>query len=133
MGIKPIRPYGKYYQPLTSVFMQCMRLIIGAHSSASGIAVLVRLGVMPLRYMLALRASLWFLKIINGESDDLLSKQWRDLCSDDELLEFTSMYKGCLNFVTRMNEFVDEDIFACSPKKRRDLLSRAIFHELTKY
>ena len=111
---KPIHGYNRHFDKLNRAFMKCMRLIIGAHCSASNIAVLVRLGVMPLHYMLAYRASLWFLKIFNDETDPLLIQQWKDVSSNDEILEFTSLYKGCYQFITRLNELTEEDIFSCS-------------------
>ena len=103
-----------------------MRFIIGAHVSASGTAVLVRLGVMPLHYMLAYRASLWFLKIFNDESDPLLSQQWHDLSESNEMLEYTSMYKGCHRFITRLNKLIEDDIFSCKVSRRKELLRSAI-------
>ena len=101
-------------------------------SQWAGPAVLVRLGYAGHLY-LAFRASLWFLKIVNGESDPLLLEQWHNLCNNDEELGFTSMYKGCKSFLERLNEFSDENIFTCPPSRRRKVLSDAIFRELTIY
>ena len=130
---RPVHGYCKHWDKLNKIFMKCMRFIIGAHCSASNNAVLVRLGVMPLHYMLAYRASLWFLKIFHDESDPLLFQQWRDVSSDDEILMLTSMYKGCYRFVTRLNELIEEDIFSCSVSRRIEILRSAMFEDLTSH
>ena len=127
----PLRPYGVHFEALNKVFMRCMRLVIGAHGSSCAEAVLVRLGVMPLRYMLAFRAAQWFLKIISGESDSLLLEQWRTMCTDNEAYEFSCFYRGCNEFIKRLNTFADVDIFSCPRGQRKKNLSNAIFSDLT--
>ena len=127
----PLRPYGEHFKTLNKVFMQCMRLVIGAHGSSCAEAVLVRLGVMPLRYMLAFRASLWFLKIISGESDKLLLDQWKTMCTDTEAYEFSCFYRGCDEFIKRLNTFSDIDILSCPRGLRKKILSNAIFCDLS--
>ena len=111
--------------------MRCMRLLIGAHGSSCAEAVLVRLGVMSLRYMLAFRAAQWFLKIISGESDSLLLEQWRTMCTNNEAYEFSCFYRGCNEFIKRLNTFADVDIFSCPRGQRRKNLSNAIFCDLS--
>ena len=47
--------------------MGYMRNILGVtDTSASHLSLLVRLGVMPLNYMLANRSAIWYLKLIRG-------------------------------------------------------------------
>merc|ERR1711884_712996 len=65
--------------------------------------------------------------------DPLLFQQWQDFLNDEESFEFSSMYKGCHEFLSRMNGFIEEDVFTCAPAKRKELLSKEIFLELTQY
>ena len=92
---KPVRPYGGQWRKMNRLFLKSMRRIIGAHPSAMGVAVLVRIGVMPLHYMFAYRACLWFLKIVSEESDPLLTDQCDMISADDKLMEHTSFFKNC--------------------------------------
>ena len=46
--------------------MRYMRNILGVPDSTSQLAVLVRLGIMPLNYLLAYRSAIWYLKLIRG-------------------------------------------------------------------
>ena len=66
-----------------------MRRIIGANESPSSVAVLVRMGVMPLQYEFAYRAILWYIKIARGESDPLLTEQLNSVRSDSTLFMTT--------------------------------------------
>ena len=43
------------------------------------------------------------------------------------------MYKGCFDFLTRMNARVEKNIFDCPLGSRKKLLSDAIFSELSEY
>ena len=67
----------------------------------------------------------------NDESDPLLLHQWNDVSSNDEMLERTSMFKGCYHFITRLNDLVEEDIFSASAPRRRELLKSAMFEYWT--
>ena len=55
------------------------------------------------------------------------------MSSNDETLEFTSLYKGCYQFITRLNDLTEEDIFSCSVSRRKELLKSVMFADLTKY
>ena len=96
---------------LNDLFFECMRLIIGAHRSASRVAVLVRLGVMPLEYMLIFEALLWVLKIAHGETDPLLTEELNRMKMDGDTLLSTCLYVHGCDFIDRLNSLVDKDIW----------------------
>ena len=59
--------YRDIYKKLNSLYMVYMRNILRVtDTSASHLSILVRLGVMPLNYMLAYRSAIWYLKLIRG-------------------------------------------------------------------
>jgi hypothetical protein len=124
-------PWGKLNQAYTG--MRCMKTILGAQSRASNIATLVRLGVMPLRYLLASRALRLYLKIINNEVDPLMYEQWEKISQTPGLIDHTSFYRRCKGLLARLNSRVEDDIAASSPSKRSVLIEEAIFAELSDY
>ena len=109
-----------------------MRIVIGADEFASAVAVLVRLGVLPLEYMLALEAVLWVLRISRGESDPLLSEQW-DSVRGDGTLESTCLYRMGCDFIDRLNGLIDEDLWESRPKVRRRLVRCSMFCDLDSF
>ena len=63
---QPDRGYRAIYKKLNSLYMGFLRNVLSVPDSTSNLAVLVRLGVMPLNYMLAFRSAVWYLKLIKG-------------------------------------------------------------------
>jgi hypothetical protein len=127
------RGYKTLWGKLNRAYMRCMKTILGAQSKASNIATLVRLGVMPLRYLLASRALRLYLKIINNEVDPLMREQWEKVSQTPGLIDRTSFYRGCKGLLARLNSRVEDDIAASSPSKRSALIEEAIFAELSDY
>ena len=82
--------YGKRWRTLNSFYIDCMRRIIGVNDeSPSSVAVLVRMGIMPLQYEFVYRAVLWYIKIARGETDQLLTDQLDTFSSDDSTFSMT--------------------------------------------
>ena len=81
-----------------------MRRIIGANESPSSVAVLVRMGVMPLQYELAYRALIWYLKIFKGETDPVLTEQLESMRSNDAMFSLTCFYKHCHSYVKQLSK-----------------------------
>ena len=72
-------------------------MILGVHPNASGEAVLVRLGWMPLDYLLALHGLRWYLRIFHGQYGEefrerLLECRGGD-CRDRHLAFLTSAHE----------------------------------------
>ena len=94
--------YGKRWRTLNSFYIDCMRRIIGVNDeSPSSVAVLVRMGIMPLQYEFVYRAVLWYIKIARGETDQLLTDQLDTFSSDDSTFSMTCFYQHCGNYINR--------------------------------
>ena len=94
--------YGKPWKRLNNFYIDCMRRIVGAGASVSSVALLVRMGVMPLQYEFAYRAVLWYLKIFRGESDKLLTEQLHSLLASSEI-EHTCFYRHCKRYIEQLS------------------------------
>ena len=57
--------YKTVFLTLESSYIDCWRRILGAHPNTAGLAILVRLGWLPLEYRLALNVVMWSLRNIN--------------------------------------------------------------------
>ena len=73
--------------------MKCARNVLGVPPGTGNLAVLVRLGWLPLDYFLALRACIWYLKVIKGEAGLASKKLVFDTYKDDELWTNTCLFK----------------------------------------
>ena len=91
--------YAKPWTTLNKFYIDCMRRVIGANESPSSVAVLVRMGVMPLQYEFAYRAILWYIKITKGETDQVLTDQLDYMSSDDNRFARTCFYQHCHNYI----------------------------------
>ena len=85
-------------------YIDCMRRVIGANESPSSVAVLVRMGVMPLQYEFAYRAILWYIKITKGETDQVLTDQLDFMSSDDERFSRSCFYQHCHNYIEALSK-----------------------------
>ena len=110
-----------------------MRRIIGANESPSSVAVLVRMGVMPLQYELAYRALMWYLKIFKGETDPVLTEQLESMRSNDAMFSLTCFYKHCHNYVEQLSKLGEVNLFDCEMKSLKTELRKAMFFELNEY
>ena len=113
--------------------MDCMRRVIGAHKSASQWGILVRMGIFPLQYEFVFRAILWYLKIHNGESDPVLTKQLEFMRTDQEMFGLTCFYRHCHSYIRELSKVGGVDIFACEPQQRKREIRKAMFIELDTY
>ena len=59
--------YKKAYGKLNTFYMKCARNILGVPPGSGNMAVLIRLGWLPLDYFLAMRACVWYLKMSSQE------------------------------------------------------------------
>ena len=82
-----------------------MRSILGVPDNTSHLAVLVRLGVMPLNYMLAYRSAIWYLKLIKGLCGPALRDMYLRFRDDDEAFGSTNFFKPVRDFVIRLNGY----------------------------
>ena len=110
-----------------------MRRIVGANESPSSIAVLVRLGVMPLQYEFAYRAILWYIKIFKGESDPVLTEQLDSLRANNDDFIKTCFYQHCHNYVEQLSKVGGVNLLECGLSERKREVKRAMFLELNEY
>ena len=68
--------YSAVFSRLSKLYLRLARAILGVDSSTSGTAALVRLGWMPIDYLLAYRACIWYMKVRLGLADGALSNRF---------------------------------------------------------
>ena len=66
-------------------FVRCCKLILGVPKSSRSISVLVRLGLLPLRFHFVWRALVWYLKAYHGKASKVVQKQLLRFFDDDEI------------------------------------------------
>ena len=79
---------GKYknsFGQINKFYLKCARNVLGVPPGSGNLAVLVRLGWLPLDYFLAMRACVWYLKVINGEAGVSVKKLAFDIYAEAEL------------------------------------------------
>ena len=111
--------------------MGYMRDILGVPDKTSHLAILVRLGVMPLNYMLAYRSAIWYLKLIRGLCGPALRNLYLKFLDNDEAFGSTNFFKPVSDFVKRLNKYCDHvKLESCPISEAKVLLRDAIFEEL---
>ena len=108
-----------------------MRSILGVPDNTSHLAILVRLGVMPLYYMLAYRSAIWYLKLIRGLCGPALRDLYIQFDADDEAFGSTNFFKPAREFVKRLNKYCAHvNLESCSIADAKRFLRGAIYEEL---
>jgi len=112
--------------------MGFLRNVLSVPDSTSNLAVLVRLGVMPLNYMLAFRSAVWYLKLIKGLCGPALRDLYRRFLNNDEAFGSTNFFKPARDFVRRLNKYcVHINLESCSIADAKRHLRDAIYDELS--
>ena len=122
--------YKDVFEELECLYINFAKAILGLDPSTSNIATLVRLGWMPLDYLLAYRAAVWYMKIRLGLAGDALSAQckWISLPENDEGWVHSCFYQPAHDFICRMDSKLLE---LSSIRDFREQLRVAIFGELS--
>ena len=109
-----------------------MRNILGVtDTSASHLSLLVRLGVMPLNYMLAYRSAIWYLKLIRGLCGPALRDLYLRFVQNDEAFGSTNFFKPVRDFVKRLNKYCAHvNLESCPIAEAKGFLRDAIYEEL---
>ena len=131
------KPRGKYknaYEAMEKLYLKCARRILGAQQNPANDAVLIRLGWMPLDYVLMYRAIVWFLKGRQGLAGpalrDLISK-WES-CPSQKHGFGARVFRPALDAIIRFQTFVsDVDLLTAPIKQSCTALRTAMFAELT--
>ena len=125
------REYRGIFKKLNCLYIGYMRNILGVPDNTSSLAVLVRLGVMPLNYMLAYRSAIWYMKLIRGLCGPALRNLYLRFLSDDEAFGVTNFFKPVRDFVKRLNGYCAHvNLEECPIADAKRLLRDAIYEEL---
>ena len=84
MNSRASRGYVTVFKKLSGLYARICKSILGVPSSTCTVAVYVRLGILPLRYHLSLRALVWYLRCYHGKASQVVQKQLFHLYSHDE-------------------------------------------------
>ena len=124
--------YQTIYKKLNSLYMGYMRNILSVPDKTSHLAILVRLGVMPLNYMLAFRSAIWYLKLIRGLCGPALRDLHLRFLRNDEAFGSTNFFKPVKDFVSRLNKYCSHaNLETCSIADAKRFLREAIYEELS--
>ena len=106
--------------------MTCARRILGAGPTASKLAVLVRLGWLPLDYALVNRALMWFIKIWQRLAGKTLHNLLHSMRASDSCWEKTTFFKPAFDMIQRL----DPALLEMPPKIASIHLKRLLFREV---
>ena len=116
----------------TGLYMGYMRNILSVPDKTSHLAILVRLGVMPLNYMLAFRSAIWYLKLIRGLCGPALRDLHLRFLRNDEAFGSTNFFKPVKDFVSRLNKYCSHaNLETCPIADAKQFLREAIYEELS--
>lgn len=126
------RGYRDIYKRLNSLYMGFLRNVLSVPDKTSNLAVLVRVGAMPLNYMLAYRSAIWYLKLIKGLCGPALRDLHTRFLNNDEAFGSTHFFKPARDFVRRLNKYCAHvNLETCSIVDAKRLLRDAIYDELS--
>ena len=123
--------YKTVFQTLESRYIDCGRRILGAHPKTAGLAILVRLGWLPLEYRLALNAVMWSLRTLNDIAGPTLHAFYTSISDQPDKLQRTATLQPAFDFLAHLNKFADTDLFAIPIKRVKQVIQTAMFNELT--
>jgi len=133
---RPRKKYEKAFMKMQQLYMKCARRILGARGNPSDDAVLVRLGWLPLDYLLMGRAILWVLKGRAGKAGPALSNlitRW-DSSEKSRNGIGACVISPAMRAIERLQPYVaDTNFLSASMKHCRTALRKAMFAELTEY
>ena len=99
---KPNRSYGNVFSNLNKLYMRCARLILSVHPGSSTNGILVRIGWMPLKYLLVHRTICWFYRIYK-DVGSVNNDQFHRFYNNDDLFHNSIFYRPCLDFIGHLN------------------------------
>jgi len=95
--------------------------------------VYVRLGVLPLRCHLCLRALVWYLRGFHGKAGIVVQKQLFQMYADDEVWMNTCFYQPCYLMLRRLSAFSGVNFWEVPLYKVSNVIRDAMFSELTHF
>ena len=73
------------------MYRKCAKRILGVPDKTSGIAALVRLGWLPLDYVLAYHGLRWYMRIKRQELGSRLNKKGIEILGSDKNIEYSEI------------------------------------------
>ena len=107
----PVYGYGRLYNKLNSLYIKCAKLIMGLNSDTSSFAVLVRIGWLPINYVLSIQAICWVfrLKKIPRSEISQLFFSLKDIPVNDEKWGNTLYFKPAYDLMLRFEKIYNQD------------------------
>jgi len=133
METSPVRGYGTPFKKLSTLYIKLCKAILGVPISSSSLAVYVRLGVLPLRYHLCLRALVWYLRGFHGKAGIVVQKQLFRMYADDEVWMNTCFYQPCYLMLRRLSAFSGVNFWEVPLHKVSSVIRDAMFSELNHF
>ena len=126
--------YRAAWNKLNGIYMNCAKKILGAPSRTSHDAVLVRLGWLPLDYLLMYRTCIWAFKVKRGLAGPALSGMVADMKADpDGAFKRSRIFAPAEAAITRFMTYdtMNTDIQKVSVHGFKRCLRQCMHRELT--
>ena len=134
LGRKPSRKYITVFSKLESLYVKCCKLILGVPGNSCSVGVLVRLGVLPLRFHYAWRALVWYLKAYDGSASMIVQRQLNDFYRDDEIWYKSCFYNHAFRMLSYLSSVSGVNFWALNNNKKASRLIRdALFLVASNY
>lgn len=130
---KPARNYITAFSKLESLYVKCCKIILGVPTSSCSVCVLVRLGLLPLRFHYVWRALVWYLKAYNGSASVVVQRQLLSFYAEDEIWYKSCFYNHAYRMLSYLNSITGVNFWALNSKKASTLIRNALFSEANKF
>ena len=87
------------------MYFDCGRRILGVAQRTANLAIIVRLGWLPLEYRLALNAIMWFLKTMRDDAGPTLCAFYSSIVNRPDMVSRTATIQPAIDFVSYLNKF----------------------------
>ena len=131
MEAKPSAGYVAVFDRLSRLYYKCLRIVLGVPTSTCHISVCVRLGILPLRYHLALRSLVWYLRAYHGLASLVLRDQLFNFYQDDEIWRNTYFYAPSFHMLKRLGRFSKSCFWSAKIDKVSKIIRDSMFEELS--
>ena len=125
--------YKTVFENLERKYVDCGRRILGVAQRTANLAIIVRLGWLPLEYKLALNAIMWCLKTMRDDAGPTLGAFYSSIVNRPDMLSRTATIQPAIDFVSYLNNFSNVNLFDIPTKHVKLKLREAMFTELTQY
>ena len=111
MDREPSSGYISLFNRLSVLYYKCLKIVLGVPLSTCNISVCVRVGVLPLRYHLALRSLVWYIRGYHGLASTMVRDQLFSFYADDEVWGDSCFYAPSYRMLLRLSNFSEENFW----------------------